>query len=349
MNEILSFWFDGDIHLNYKTKWFPSGSDGLQKQADMLVDSRFGAVLDDALNGTLDYWLENDVEHRGHLALIIVLDQFSRHVFRLRGLPSDAEERARADKKALEIAEKLSSIANWSDNFSVSEHVFALMPYRHSATKERLYGVLKSIDERESREMELMELINRFRKQTTRRLQHLEDRSKAEESDDVLERHPFHADESDIFAQGVMRSSLSFFERNVVPKLTEETFPVCISLSGGVDSMVISKILAVLRDSKKIPIGTIAAIHIDYANRKESAAEADFVEEWCKQLNIVFRKRVINEVTRGITDRNEYEKVTRDIRYDMYRTVLKEFGCDFVLFGHHLGDVQENVISNVMR
>ena len=51
----------------------------------------------------------------------------------------------------------------------------------------------------------------------------------------------------------------------------------------------------------------------------------------------------------GITGRDEYEKVSRDIRYGFYTQVLSSTGCAGVIFGHHLGDVQENVISNVMR
>lgn len=51
----------------------------------------------------------------------------------------------------------------------------------------------------------------------------------------------------------------------------------------------------------------------------------------------------------GITGRDEYEKVSRDIRYGFYNQVLGASGCSGVIFGHHLGDVQENVISNVMR
>lgn len=122
--------------------------------------------------------------------------------------------------------------------------------------------------------------------------------------------------------------------------------------------MVISKILATLRDKRQMTFHSIVAIHIDYANREESEAEANYVEEWCSQLNILFRKRVINEVTRGITDRNEYEKVSRDIRYASYHEVLREthgftgeetHAAYAILFGHHVGDVQENVISNIMR
>ena len=89
--------------------------------------------------------------------------------------------------------------------------------------------------------------------------------------------------------------------------------------------------------------------------------------------------RRVEEVTRGVTSRDEYEKVARDIRYAFYRqcraevlggdgmsgvgnttststsadvpitTSSSEVVLSGVIFGHHLGDVQENVISNVMR
>ena len=41
--------------------------------------------------------------------------------------------------------------------------------------------------------------------------------------------------------------------------------------------MVIAKILVHLRNSGRLQLGPIVAIHIDYANREESAREADFV------------------------------------------------------------------------
>ena len=183
----------------------------------------------------------------------------------------------------------------------------------------------------------------------------------AESSGDILERHPFDADETDIALQGVVKSVDCFLQ-----KYHHKGEPVAISLSGGqrsdsvcdkdllvfnvsvgVDSMVIAKILKVLQEKREIP--RLIAIHIDYANRSESNAEACFVESWSQGLGFEFHKRVVNEVTRGITDRAEYEKVSRDIRYSFYQTVLSESGCGGVIFGHHQGDVQENVISNVMR
>jgi hypothetical protein len=89
-------------------------------------------------------------------------------------------------------------------------------------------------------------------------------------------------------------------------------YPVFISLSGGVDSMVIAKILTVLRARRHapptattataantgaaLPIGPIVAAHIDYANRAESSREAAYVRTWCEEMDIEFRCRVVDEV-----------------------------------------------------
>lgn len=70
----------------------------------------------------------------------------------------------------------------------------------------------------------------------------------------------------------------------------------------------------------------VVALHLDYANRAESGREADFVEAWCRQMGIIFRKRVVGEVTRGVTARDEYEKVSREIRFAFYQEVRSSVG-----------------------
>lgn len=135
--------------------------------------------------------------------------------------------------------------------------------------------------------------------------------------------------------------------------------------------MVISKILQWLKlHQPGLQIEAIVAVHIDYANRPESGREAAYVAEWSAQLGIQSRIRVVNEVTRGITERDAYEKIARNIRYGFYQECIQEalagsfLSATFqrehagksvevrvsgMMFGHHLGDVQENIISNVMR
>ena len=91
------------------------------------------------------------------------------------------------------------------------------------------------------------------------------------------------------------------------------------------------------------------ALHVDYANRPESGAEAAYLRRWCEARGVQLEVRVVTEVTRGVTARDEYEKQSRRIRFEAYAELMARSGARAVFFGHHKGDVQENVISNVMR
>ncbi len=125
--------------------------------------------------------------------------------------------------------------------------------------------------------------------------------------------------------------------------------------------MIILKILTVLRlQSESKAHSPILCLHIDYANRPESATEAAFLEDWVHSINASIPQqdgveeacslkiRRIDEVTRGVTEREKYERITREIRYSLYREALAIAGGG-VLLGHHQDDLRENVLSNVMR
>jgi hypothetical protein len=79
--EVLQFWFGGDMHTNYKTKWFPDGSAETQRKADETVSALFGGLFTAAVNGEIVDWKKG---LRSTVALIVVLDQFSRHIYRLQ-------------------------------------------------------------------------------------------------------------------------------------------------------------------------------------------------------------------------------------------------------------------------
>ena len=339
--EVLAFWLGGDQRENYRTKWFISNPNE-QNVVDREIFERFGETLDAATQGSLEHWKS---EIHSFIAHIILLDQFSRHVFRFLELSKDDEKRKNADILALQGARELTVKPDWQDHLSAAEKVFVLMPFRHNASLSRLHFVVDNIDCVETSLEWEMELMSRFRKQTVRRLQELTDKSAATSADTILEREAFDADESDMMSHPLTMAVKEFLlvHRGAAPR------PVAISLSGGVDSMVICKILSKLDKEDSMGAGVVA-IHIDYDNREESGEEADYVESYCKQLgNVLFRKRVVDEVTRGVTDRAEYEIISREVRYGFYRQVLSETECQGVIFGHHQGDVQENVISNVMR
>lgn len=222
-------------------------------------------------------------------------------------------------------------------------------------------------------------VLERFRRATELRLQHLQGDG---DPDDILERQDCEAelDQAGVPNEALTRTIERFLERHLDGvksgwpsrgardgraearraagssasassggsdgARTGEGSALIVSLSGGVDSMVLAHILLALKSCHG---RRVCAVHIDYSNRSESAAEADYLRHWCSARGVALRVRVVHEVKRGKTPRDEYEKESRRIRFDAYREAMSEFGGGAIFFGHHIGDVQENVISNVMK
>ena len=89
--EVLDFWFAGDLSAR-RTEWFQK-SDAFDAEC-----ARFAAARDQAKAGAFDDWAETP---EGVLALLILLDQLSRNLFR------GSAEAFAADAKALGIAREI--------------------------------------------------------------------------------------------------------------------------------------------------------------------------------------------------------------------------------------------------
>jgi len=271
--------------------------------------------------------------------------------------------------------------------------IFALMPFRHARddeggknTKKKamLEFVQDRIGDMDARIRECDRMVRRFRKATNRRLAVLLDEERrgnsgggtskrADEADepsgapfsddDILECVPFQTDMLPSRTHPVHQTICAFLaERGIFPSSSprhSSAIPILISLSGGVDSMVIARVLSYLSKSCWYRL-KITALHIDYANRPESAAEADFCGRYCRDtLGIEFHCRRIDEVTRGVTARDDYERISRQLRFDFYRNSLQQAKSALapnnddvevgVVLGHHRGDLRENVLSNAHK
>lgn len=115
-----------------------------------------------------------------------------------------------------------------------------------------------------------------------------------------------------------------------------------ISLSGGVDSMVLITILHWLKYD-------IVAGHINYNNRPETKAEEEFLKEWCEFNNIKLYIKNINEIKRDNTKRSDYELITKNMRIDFYKYIMSKENIDYVLLAHHKDDIIENIFANICR
>lgn len=123
---ILQFWFEECT----PAQWWKVDPD-----FDALIATRFGPTLQQAMQGELSSWRS---DARGRLAEIIVLDQFSRNMWR------NTPQAFAQDPMALALAQEAVR-ADLHLGLQPEERAFLLLPYMHSESRvvhvdaERLY------------------------------------------------------------------------------------------------------------------------------------------------------------------------------------------------------------------
>jgi uncharacterized protein (DUF924 family) len=127
IEKILEYWF-GTFPNAYSSDptrvdmWFRDGS-----SYDQEIFITFGSVYHRAINGELDHWQEMP---RGRLALIILLDQFSRHIHR------EQAEAFAQDEKAQQLC--IDGIAAGDDlALHNIERSFFYLPLEHAEDLDR--------------------------------------------------------------------------------------------------------------------------------------------------------------------------------------------------------------------
>ena len=170
IEEVLSFWFgsgEKDIDVLQRSLWFARGT--VRDAADKAAVSKFGGLTALALEGALDGWTSTA---RGAAALIVLLDQVSRHVYRGRD-PAVTEA---ASVKAAGIFEACFGHAGrWDATkcLSPSQHVFAWMCLRHTSaagSPAALRGLLELVEARAASDAREAAALERFRRASAKRL-----------------------------------------------------------------------------------------------------------------------------------------------------------------------------------
>ena len=116
-NDVIKFWFE---EIDPKQRWIKD------PKFDALIAQRFGDLYEKAARGELASWRKNA---KGALAEVIILDQFSRNIFR------DTPNAFATDELAIEAAKQ--AIANGFDKEIDESYLsFLYMPFMHSESKE---------------------------------------------------------------------------------------------------------------------------------------------------------------------------------------------------------------------
>ena len=116
VQDILHFWFVEST----PQMWFQSNKD-----FDQAIRERFGQVCEAAARGECDGWRDTI---QGRLAEIIVLDQFSRNVWR------DTPRAFSQDGMALVLAQEAIKLPAYAA-LPAMEKKFIIMPFMHSESK----------------------------------------------------------------------------------------------------------------------------------------------------------------------------------------------------------------------
>jgi uncharacterized protein (DUF924 family) len=138
--DVLDFWFGTPgsvVHGKPRAEWFKK-SDAF----DALIRSRFLPLYEQGAAGQLGDWRESPLIL---LALIVVLDQFPRNLFR------DSPRAFATDAMALDGARRMVSL-QWDQRLNTVERQFCYLPFEHAEDIEaqrtclRLFGELGNAD-----------------------------------------------------------------------------------------------------------------------------------------------------------------------------------------------------------
>ncbi len=337
-SEILDFWFPND---SYQEFWFDKSVDEIIKEKYLYILSQLESRRTKLFQ---EFYLENI---KSKFTIVLVLDQFTRNIYR------DTPNMYKNDEIAFDIAREIIKL-NQDTYLPINYRVFLLMPFRHKKQSIYLEYVLKKIKQYElAGETSL--IMEKFKYATLKSMSNLTDKI-------ILSSLPkistIMLSPKEIFDD---RCNYEFITDEINYKLvTEEKLfsvmtqyflarnkNICVSLSGGVDSMVILYLCVILRQSKII--NQVYAVHIEYSNRSESINESKFLELYCNMLNVELYIRKIDYMTRDSVDREFYEEETKNIRFNTYKYLVSKHDISGFCLGHHQGDIGENVLMNIFN
>ena len=313
-SEIILFWFGGIDNISMKQDWFNS-------EYDYTIITKYKYWVD---NYNIIEWQSQTLTNIDKFVCIIIGDQFTRNIYR------NTLEEKKNDNKCLELALELISI-DYDLEIPLNWRFFILLPLRHSKTSKLLNMVCDRI--MMYKEYHTCKTLIKFYNYTICDYTDMTDEIKIGEPIEY----------KDTFEQVLEQNKENYM--NLI-QLSCNLSNVAISLSGGVDSMVLCDLI-----KKNNPSGTTVAIHVEHA---DSQLEREFLEYYCHKNNVKLYYRTIHYAKRKenvniAVDRNIFEEETKKARFKLYKYVMEKEKLDGVCLGHHKGDIVENVFTNMIK
>ena len=328
MSNIIDFW---KSHRDY---WITHPSK--QQEVDKLICDRFWTYI----------WT-----HENLIGQIIYLDQFSRH-FARNGLLTEAE----VSKRRHIIVDIIKHHLDVLKSMDEIEIIFALMPFKHLKQYDFIFDYLHGewLQEERYQGKHICDFpdLQRFYIDTYKKAFTFET-----VKDNVISSHTLSAYDAalicDYYPDKYTAEDWSL--NGTINEDSPENSPfmslkniknkVIVSLSGGVDSMVLVSLLKY--NSATIIGADVSAVHIIYGNRTESEHEYRFLAKFCSKIGVPLYVYRIKWLRRGGIDRPFYEDMTRLLRFYTYQTFKTGDLEPCILLGHLKEDIIENIWTNI--
>lgn len=133
-----------------------------------------------------------------------------------------------------------------------------------------------------------------------------------------------------------------FAETYLVPERVQR---LGVAVSGGADSIALLHLLLPLCSALEI---TVFILHLNHGLRKESQAEAAFVEQLAQSYKTDFTSRSLDLKNRP-QDNRSMEMAARDERIRFYTDCADALALDAIATGHHADDLCENLLLRLAR
>lgn len=349
--KVINYWFSGSAIEN--EIWFQKNKEK-KENINIYIKTNFNSLLN-YLENLLD---KNNITDRINdlikkynlkienlLGIIVCLDQFSRHIYRIENNDTNENKIKFNTNIAYNITRYI--IKNYN-NTRINENyvVFLLMPYKHLDIVKyfndiRCYiknyiNIDSNIKNKYDKNKNLYKFyLDSLLKYVQENNELINDTNNNYSENKLIEVCEFYSSETS-------KNILSKNNLVRICKIFLDKIPynesILISLSGGPDSMVLAHILTLLCKKNN---RTIKGLHINYKNRSESDIEESLIVNFCKRIDLDIYIHRINYFKRCNIERNLYEKVTKKIRFKMYNLIGGN-----VILGHIKEDLIENIWTN---
>ena len=119
--------------------------------------------------------------------------------------------------------------------------------------------------------------------------------------------------------------------------ISDDTY-IVVGVSAGPDSMALLDMLQKETNAK------IVCAHINHNVRKSSNLEQKYLEEYCKNNNLIFECYKIEKY-----NQNNFENEAREKRYHFYEKILKKYNSHSLFLAHHGDDLTETILMKIIR